>query len=70
METVEHKNWGGKRSGQGRPKGSQTASKSKTGYNTGRIVISCLESEVEEIKKLAAASGKSVSRFIIDSILN
>lgn len=44
--------------------------------NTGRktifasTTISARPEEIAELKKLAAASGKSVSRFIIDSILN
>ena len=65
-------NWGGKRSnsggarvGAGRPKGSL----SKGEKHTGRIVIVCLESEEAKIKELATQSGKSVSRFIVDTIL-
>lgn len=63
-------NWGGKRAGQGRPKGSPNK-----GTELGRktifksVTISGSPAEVDEIKRLAAESGKSVSRFIIESLV-
>lgn len=60
------KQWGGARSGAGRKIGST----SKGEHKTGRIVISCLKSDEDKIKELAKASGKNVSQFIIDYILN
>lgn len=65
----ETKSHGGSRAGAGRKKGGSNAEKQKTGYKTGRIVISCLESEAANIKELAAQSGKSVSQFVVESIL-
>ena len=56
---------GGLREGAGRKKGSV----SKGEHKTGRLVISCLESEEAEIRRLAAASGKTVSRYIVDILL-
>ena len=41
-----------------------------TGYKNGRIVISCLESEEMAIKQKAKEQNKTVSRLIIDSVLN
>ncbi len=55
---------GGARAGAGRKKGSVA----KGEHKTGRIVISCLESEVELVKKLAGESGKTVSRFLMDLV--
>ena len=67
----EHPNWGGKRQGQGRPKGSPNK-----GTELGRktifrsLTISGSPSEIEQLKELAQKSGKkSVSRFIIESLL-
>ena len=66
----EHPTWGGKRPGQGRPKGSPNK-----GTELGRktifksVTISGSPEEVEELKRLATESGKSVSRFIIETIL-
>lgn len=57
---------GGKRRGAGRKKGSTTGG---TGYKTGRIVISCLESEEAEIRCQAAANGKTVSRYLVELAL-
>lgn len=63
-------NWGGRRSGQGRPKGSPNK-----GTELGRktifksVTISGSPAEVDELKRLANEAGKSVSRFIIESIL-
>ncbi|WP_308687473.1 hypothetical protein [uncultured Treponema sp.] len=57
---------GGARTGAGRKKGSTTNS---TGYKTGRIVISCLESEEKAIRQIAKEQGKTISRLVIESIL-
>lgn len=57
---------GGFRSGAGRKKGSVN----KGEHKTGRIVMSCLESQEIEIKRLAEQSGKTVSQFILDCIFN
>lgn len=56
---------GGARAGAGRKKGSTT---NNTGYKTGRIVISCLESDVELVKNLAQKQNKNISQFIIDLV--
>ncbi|WP_288583630.1 hypothetical protein [uncultured Treponema sp.] len=58
---------GGARAGAGRKKGSTT---NNTGYKTGRIVISCLESEEALIKQMAKEQNKTVSQFIIDLVKN
>ena len=66
----ESKNWGGKREGSGRPKGAKNKnpangrktlfkSKSVTGY----------PEEIAELEKMAEASGKSFSRFVIEDLL-
>ena len=62
---MEEKKHGGARPGAGRKKGG----KNKGEHHTGRIVISCLESEEAKIKELAAAEGKSLSKFIIERVL-
>lgn len=69
----ENNNWGGAREnsggvrvGAGRKKGSIKSGEHKT----GRIVVSCLESEVLKIKELAAKSGKNVSRYLVDLALS
>lgn len=63
-------NWGGKRAGQGRPKGSPNKG-TELGRKTifASVTISGSPEEVAKIKELAKESGKSVSRFIIESIL-
>lgn len=58
---------GGTRAGAGRKKGSTT---NNTGYKTGRIVISCLESEEALIKQMAKEQNKTVSQFIINLVKN
>jgi len=63
---LEKSNHGGARAGSGRKKGGTN----KGEHKTGRIVISCLESDAELVKKLAASAGKSVSQFIIDLVKN
>lgn len=57
---------GGARAGSGRKKGGTN----KGEHKTGRIVISCLESDVELVKKLAEKAGKTVSQFMIDLVKN
>jgi len=57
---------GGARAGSGRKKGGTN----KGEHKTGRIVISCLESDVELVKKLAEEAGKTVSQFMIDLVKN
>lgn len=37
---------------------------------TGRIVLACTEDEAAKIRELAAKSGKTVSRFMVDAVLN
>ncbi|UTC65240.1 hypothetical protein E4O00_03520 [Treponema sp. OMZ 788] len=63
---TEKNTHGGSRAGAGRKKGSTT---NNTGYKNGRIVISCLESEEVLIKQKAAESGKTLSRYILDAVL-
>lgn len=63
------KDWGGKRVGAGRPVGSTGSYKSPEEKKDGRIVVVCTEDEMNQIKELAKASGKTVSRFIVDEIL-
>lgn len=62
-DKIQH---GGARAGAGRKKGSTT---NNTGYKSGRIVVSCLESEEKAIKQIAKEQNKTVSRLIIDSVL-
>lgn len=64
----ESKGWGGKRAGAGRKKGGRNASH-KENKSSGRIVLSCLESEAAEIRALAEQAGKSVSRYVVDIVL-
>ena len=64
---MENKNQhGGIRNGAGRKKGSTADS---SGYKSGRIVVSCLESEEKAIKQLAKEQNKTVSRLVLDSVL-
>lgn len=60
----EEKKRGGAREGSGRKKGG----KNQGEHKTGRIVISCLESDVELVKRLAQESNKTVSQFLIDLV--
>lgn len=57
---------GGARTGSGRKKGG----KNQGEHKTGRIVISCLESDVTMIKLRASEQNKTVSQFIIDLVKN
>ena len=68
--TDPEKMWGGKRQGAGRPVGTKGSYKDDTVKKNGRIVVACTEDEMTQIKDLAKASGKSVSRFIVDKILD
>lgn len=51
---------GGERKGAGRPKGS--------GEGTKRVsfCVSCQPEELERLREIVAASGKSTSRFLLD----
>ncbi len=53
--------WGGKREGAGRPKG--ITKKYKT------LSIALPEDKAEQIRQLAAESGKSMARYISDIVL-
>lgn len=61
LENFTH---GGARVGAGRKKGSTN----KGEHKTGRIVISCFESEVTLIKNLAEKENKNVSQYLIDLV--
>lgn len=69
-QNEEHPNWGGKRPGQGRPKGSPNK-----GTELGRktifksTTISGSPEEIDALKKLAADSGMSLSRLVIETLL-
>lgn len=63
MDEIKSKH-GGARAGSGRKKGG----KNQGEHKTGRIVISCLESDVTMIKLRASEAGKTVSQFIIDLV--
>lgn len=65
MEELK-KTRGGARAGSGRKKGG----KNQGEHKTGRIVISCLESEEALIKQMAKEQNKTVSQFIIDLVKN
>lgn len=58
------KNAGGARQGAGRKKGTLN----KGEHKTGRIVITCLESEETEIKQLAKNQGKTTTSFILECV--
>lgn len=61
---------GGYREGSGRPKGSPnkgTELGRKTPFKT--VSISGSPEEIEALKSLAMKSGKSFSRFVIESLL-
>lgn len=66
---VLHPGRGGIRQGQGRPKGSKNKH-SGLASKGGRLVISCSESEMNQIKEMAKDSGKTISRFVIERILS
>lgn len=57
-----NKGRGGLRPGAGRPKGS---TKNDGEYKSGRLVLSCLESEAAAIRARARALGLSVSRYLV-----
>lgn len=61
---------GGYRAGAGRPVGTTGPNKAPELKKSGRIVIACTETEMSKIKELAKVSGKTTSRFIVDTILN
>lgn len=60
---------GGKRPGAGRPKGALGKHNSgrKTIYKT--FSVACLPDEWEAIKSGAEKAGKSISRYIVDIVL-
>ena len=39
-------------------------------HKTGRIVLARTEDEAAKIRELAAKSGKTISRFVVDAVLN
>ncbi len=55
---------GGKRKGAGRPVGT------KKNNLTKKMTITIYPSEQETIKQLAEKAGKTVSRFLIESVLS
>lgn len=62
---MENKNdWGGSRKGAGRKKGTLN----KGEHKSGRIVITCLESEEADVKQLAKKQGKTTSSFILECV--
>ena len=61
---------GGYHEGAGRPVGTTGAYKTPEEKKEGRIVIACKVDEMNKIKELAKASGKTTSRFFVDTILN
>ncbi len=67
---MENEKRGGKRAGAGRPKGAPNK-----GTELGRktlfksTTISGAPSEIDALKELAEKNGKSLSRFIIETLL-
>ena len=59
--------WGGARAGAGRKKGGHNAG--SAARSTGRIVVSCLESEEARIREMARERGMSISRFVLSAVL-
>lgn len=59
-------NHGGARIGAGRKKGTLNSGEHKT----GRIVISCTKNEETLIKELAEKMNITVSKLVIDKVLN
>ena len=59
---------GGYREGSGRKKGGRNSCGSKA-KSTGRIVVSCLESEEARIREMAREAGVSISRLVLDAVL-
>ena len=59
---------GGARAGAGRKKGGRNSRGSKA-KSTGRIVVSCLESEEARIREMARKAGTSISRLVVSSVL-
>lgn len=39
-------------------------------HKTGRIVLACTEDAAAKTSELAAKSGKTISRFMVDTVLN
>jgi len=62
---MEEKTWGGKRKGSGRPIGS--TKENKVEYVKTSICV--LPEELAKLKQLAKNEGKTLSRFIVDSII-
>lgn len=60
---------GGKREEAGRPVGSKGPTKAPELKKDSRIVVACTLSEANALKEKAKAQGKTVSRFIIETIL-
>lgn len=58
----EHPNWGGKRAGQGRPKGTTGAYKEVT--KNFQVAVRLTESEKKELEERAEAEGLTVSKYI------
>lgn len=56
---------GGVRSGAGRPKGAKNKVEAQ-GTKRVSFSVSCQPEELEKLKELVKASGKSTSRFLLD----
>lgn len=66
-EETKHENWGGKRPGQGRPKGS-TNKKPLSERKSSNLNITLTAEQLAEIKARAKESGMSISAFVLSKI--
>ena len=62
-------NWGGKRAGQGRPKGTTGAYKAPEDVKSESIYVKCTKAEKLQIAENAELAGLSVSKYILSKVL-
>ena len=68
MTNDEHPNWGGKRPGQGRPKGTTGAYKEVK--KNLQVAVRLTAEEKTELEKRAADAGLTVSKYIHQILFN
>lgn len=66
----DKKKWGGARTGSGRPVGWRKDGATGRKKLFSNMTISGTPEETDKIKQLAEAAGKSVSCFVIETLLN
>ena len=66
-EESKHENWGGKRPGQGRPKGSANK-KPLSERKSSNLNITLTAEQLAQIRAAAKADSKSISAYVLSKV--